>query len=1123
MFNERPTRSTSRRRCGQGAHQLGHQLRHRTTSNLTYKVYRNYTSINNTPICTIESSNVFWDVKTLGCYDTGRTPGATYKYRVIAFDDFGNLRSGSDTSVTIADGAAGPSVYGDGVRSDHPDSYYRLDETSGTAVYDSIGFNDYVAGSGVTRGAAGALTNEADTASTFDGTSSGTVSGTSPIPGPDTFTTEAWFKTTSNSGGKIIGFGGNSTGDSTSYDRHVYMDNAGHIYFGVYTGQTQTLNTSKSYNDGQWHLVTASMSSAGMRLSVDGKLAGSRSDTTTGQVYNGYWRVGGDNLGGWPSQPSSNYFAGSIDEVAIYPTALTTQQVAAHYQASGRANPLPQAPADAYGAAVFNLEPDLYWRLGDASGSTAKDSGVAENDGNIQGGVTLGATGAVSGTSNKAATFNGSDGAVVASSAANNPTVYTETTWFKTTTTNGGKLMGFGNAASGLSGGYDRHIYMEGSGQLTFGTWTGQTNTTTSPLAYNDGNWHFMAATQSSDGLKLYVDGALVGTNAQTQAQDYTGYWRIGGDTTWGPQPWFAGTLDEAAVFSKALTAGQISQLYALGAGVNVAPTADFSSTVAKLKVSFDASASADSDGTIAGSDYVWDFGDGSTGTGKTPEHTYTNAQAYDVKLTVTDNGGKSTSVTKSVTTVSTPTAVITASDPVKLKVDVDGTDSTDAGSTITGYEWDFGDGTPVDTAMNPAAHTYATAGDKTITLKVTDASGNADTATKTITVVGNVAPTASFTSSANKLKLTFAGSGTDSDGTISSYAWDFGDSTSSTEKNPPVHTYAAAGDYVVTLTVTDNDGATDTDTQTLHVSQNVSPTAAFTATVDHKDVSFDASASTDSDGTIAGPDYVWDFGDGSTGSGKTATHTYAAADTYTVKLTVTDNDGGTGSISKTFTTSLPPANVKPTAVIGEFRQQPGGVVHGLRVERFGRDDHRLRVELRRRGHEHGHQPEPHVHDGRALHGDPQGHRQRWTDRHGDQERHRDGRSAGQRQPRGRPVRSYRGHRVRHGRHRRCVDGRGLGGELLGRWRYREDQDRCRRIWSGRLPELRVLHGLRRDSRRLAGQGSQRWRRVRGDRRSWHQHERLPRQGQDRRQRCPDALRHEGGGGCRDERADRHF
>ena len=78
-------------------------------------------------------------------------------------------------------------------------------------------------------------------------------------------------------------------------------------------------------------MVTATMSSAGMRLYVDGVLVGSRTDTTAGEPYLGYWRLGGDNLDGWPSRPPTRNFIGSVDEVAIYPTALTAGQVQAQY------------------------------------------------------------------------------------------------------------------------------------------------------------------------------------------------------------------------------------------------------------------------------------------------------------------------------------------------------------------------------------------------------------------------------------------------------------------------------------------------------------------------------------------------------------------------------------------------------------------------------------------------------------------------------------------------------------------------------------------------------------------------------------------------------------------------
>src|SRR5690242_19473918 len=116
---------------------------------------------------------------------------------------------------------------------------------------------------------------------------------------------------------------------------------------------------------------------------------------------------------------------------------------------------------------------------------------------------------------------------------------------------------------------------MENSGQLTFGVWTGFANTITSPQSYNDGMWHYLVATQGPDGMTLYVDGRVAGTNPQTQAQQYDGYWRIGGDSDWGGDSAFlAGSIDEVAVYHTELSAAQVrSHWRASAATVNQQPT----------------------------------------------------------------------------------------------------------------------------------------------------------------------------------------------------------------------------------------------------------------------------------------------------------------------------------------------------------------------------------------------------------------------------------------------------------------------------------------------------------------------------------------------------------------------
>ena len=122
------------------------------------------------------------------------------------------------------------------------------------------------------------------------------------------------------------------------------------------------------------------------------------------------------------------------------------------------------------------------------------------------------------------------------------------------------------------------------------------------------------------------------------------------------------------------------------------------------------------------------------------------------------------------------------------------------------------------------------------------------------------------------------------------------------------MHDYENAGNYDVTLTVTDNDGDTDSVTlpvETFEAPPNEPPTASFTYTSQFSTASFTGSGF-DSDGTIVS--YAWDFGDDSTGTGATPQHFYAAGDTYDVTLTVTDNRGDTGSITLPVTVADPPA-----------------------------------------------------------------------------------------------------------------------------------------------------------------------------------------------------------------------
>jgi PKD repeat protein len=139
---------------------------------------------------------------------------------------------------------------------------------------------------------------------------------------------------------------------------------------------------------------------------------------------------------------------------------------------------------------------------------------------------------------------------------------------------------------------------------------------------------------------------------------------------------------------------------------------------------------------------------------------------------------------------------------------------SEDPDGSIVAWVWDFGDGA-TSSERNPS-HTYAADGRYQVLLLVTDDDGAADTRTQTAEAKGppppqqNKEPDADFEVDCDDRTCVFDDRSRDDDGTIVSWAWSFGDGSTSTEQNP-VHTYGEEDDYEVLLTVTDDRGATDT------------------------------------------------------------------------------------------------------------------------------------------------------------------------------------------------------------------------------------------------------------------------------------------------------------------------
>lgn len=214
--------------------------------------------------------------------------------------------------------------------------------------------------------------------------------------------------------------------------------------------------------------------------------------------------------------------------------------------------------------------------------------------------------------------------------------------------------------------------------------------------------------------------------------------------------------------------------------------------------------------------------------------------------------------------------------------------------------------GSPLTTDDNGAAEDLLQTEETTT---VTATSGGV-TAELTVTVRDASAPTAAFTYSpfnpAVSEKVSFnASESTDSDGYIERYRWDFGDGHSGEGKTTS-HRYTTAGKYKVVLTVTDNNGNEGSKSEDVEVTENDAPTADFVYSPKEPTagdtVFFNASASSDDDGTITS--YQWDFGDGDSGTGRTTEHIFQSAQKYTVTLVVTDDAGGQGTKSYEVTVS---------------------------------------------------------------------------------------------------------------------------------------------------------------------------------------------------------------------------
>jgi PKD repeat protein len=380
----------------------------RDNSDLRYEVIRDDATA--TPIAVNRATSNFWTKPALYAVDTGLTVGQAYSYRIRTIDPFGNSTVGDPVTFTAVEGFGVTATgYDRTVLADVPSTYWPLSEKSGTTAFDWRVVNDLRLSSAVTRGSAGAEATGDGIAATFPGTSGASGYGATKSTAPSTLSTEAWFSTTSTRGGVITAFS-TATGSGGSTDFATYLDAGGRVTFGVTGGVARTVRSAAAYNDGSWHHVVSTATPNGLRLSIDGALVAEATDLPARtSSLSGYWRVGTASLVGWANRPLSDTLAARVDNVAVYPRALTTAQIEAHFLAGSTVpNIAPTAAIDSESTGLdvfFSSE-----RSGDSDGSIV-DTAWSFGDGTTGSGATVTHTYATAGTYEVTVTVTDDDGA----------------------------------------------------------------------------------------------------------------------------------------------------------------------------------------------------------------------------------------------------------------------------------------------------------------------------------------------------------------------------------------------------------------------------------------------------------------------------------------------------------------------------------------------------------------------------------------------------------------------------------------------------------------------------------------------------------------------------------------
>jgi PKD repeat protein len=422
-------------------------------------------------------------------------------------------------------------------------------------------------------------------------------------------------------------------------------------------------------------------------------------------------------------------------------------------------------------------------------------------------------------------------------------------------------------------------------------------------------------------------------------------------------QQMLAGVDPLPSLQGKCVSGGRLNLYKALSGGTAPPPTltANFSanptSGQAPLTVQF---ADASTGGPTA---WDWSFGDGSAdSTAQNPSHTYGNAGNFTVTLTVTGNGGQTSSTSQAITVTNAsssgqPFLTITATTPdayasgeVPGVVTFHRTGDTNqtyevywafSGSASNGVDFGLNGGPYPTNSPFPAGQSDATltltpidhgqTNDETVIVTLAPGPDYQIGASNSATIIihghqPSSGPVAGFTATPTSGQVPLTVQFTDTSiGSPTNWNWNFGDGATSTAQNPS-HTYASAGSFTATLTVTGSGGQTSSASQTITVTNAPAPvSASFSANPTSGQAPLAVQFTDQSSGPVTA--WNWDFGDGTTSTAQNPSHTYASVGNFTATLTVTGTGGQTSSASRTITvTNAPPP---PAATVAVEATQP--------------------------------------------------------------------------------------------------------------------------------------------------------------------------------------------------------